>query len=188
MNILRSLLPIVLAVASLSCSSDLANPGINLPKGTSKGYRTVRLTAKTPYKTTPTRYQDGQRWVREAIAGQFRANGLQVVASGPADLLVGHLVVVQDGAMTTSLDEYFGSGIEAKAISDLAHHRGVDETNRAGDFKKAGLVIDVMDARTQKLVFRNYVKRDLLPTGTAAATRRQVVNQAVAETLAPFFR
>ena len=187
MTVLRPIFIILLAVALLSCSSDLDSTDIYLPKGTSKGYRTVRLTSESPHQATPARYQDGQRLIRKALEGQFRTKGLQVT-TGPADLLVGHLVIVQDGIMTTSLDEYFGSGIEAKAISDLAHQRGVDESGGTGNFKKAGLVIDVMDARTQKLVFRNYVKRDLLPAGTPDATRRQIIDQAVAETLAPFFR
>ena len=178
----RTILTFALAALALGCST-----GVDLPKGTSRGYTSARLMSKQPHLTIPAEYQSAQSRIRRSISTELARNGLQVT-SGPADLIVGHLVVLQDSAMTTYLDEYYGSGVEAEAISDAAHQAGVIESKRREYFQQAGLVIDVVDARTNELVFRNYVRRDILPAGTPASTREQVVNQAVAETLAPFFR
>ncbi len=175
-------LVLALAALVLGCSS-----GIDLPKGSARGYTTVRLIGQQPHLTIPAEYKSAQNRIRRAISNELQRNGLQVT-SGPAQLIVAHLVVLQDNAMTTYLDDYYGSGLEAEAIADAAHQSQVVEGKRREYFRQAGLVIDVIDASTNKLIFRNYVKRDILPPGTPASTRNQVVDQAVAETLAPFFR
>ena len=182
MRAFRGVVTISLAVLVLGCSS-----GVDTPKGTSKGYASARLMQRAPHLTPEPKYEPAQKMIREAISGQFRTNGLQMT-SGAADLIVAHLVVLQDNAMTTYLDDFYGSGSDAESISDLAHERGVIKSDRRDYFHQAGLVIDVLDARTNELVFRNYVKRDVLPEGTSDSVRRQVISQAVAETLAPFFR
>ena len=48
-------------------------------------------------------------------------------------------------------------------------------------------MIDVIDARTNKLVYRNYYKSDIAQ-GTSDAVRSQRINAGVAQALAPFFK
>jgi hypothetical protein len=175
-------LALIFGLLVAGCSS-----GVDTPKGSSRGYSSVRLMARAPHLAPEPEYESGQQMIRGAISAQCSANGLRVT-SGAADLVIAHLVVLQDNAMTTYLEDFYGAGADAESIADVAHERGVIKGKRRDYFQQAGLVIDVLDARTNKLVFRNYVKRDMLPEGASDSARRQVINQAVAETLAPFFR
>lgn len=164
-----------------------ATPELPLPKGTSKGSHSIRLKEKSSYQSTPSKYQPGQRRVREAISSQLRSKGLQITSENP-ELVVAHLVIIQEDATTTALGEYFGSGLETEAIADLAHRRGVVDKKQPEYFQRAGLVIDILDAKTDELIFRNYVIRDILPEGTPDEVRQRLVSEAVQEVLAPFFR
>ena len=178
--------PHLSVLAVLLSLSACTTGNLDFPKGTSKGYSSARLITIVPGRSTEPEFAFGQAMIRQSIARQFKANGLEFT-DGPADLIVAHLVVIQDNDSTTYLDEYFGSTIEAEAISDLAHRRGVIEGKEREAFNRAGLVVDVLDARTNELVFRNYVKRDILPPGTSNTVRAQFIEEAVAETLQPFF-
>lgn len=180
---LRVLLPLAAALLLTSCSSS-----IEMPKGTSKGYQSARLVRRAPNAPGPANAEEQKvhGMIQKALATQFADNGIAYGSSG-SDLVVAYLVVYQETGMTTSFDEYFGYASSAEEITDRAHERGVVKGKRTDYYESAGIVIDITDARTNELVYRNYYKSDIV-RGTADAARSQRINAAVAQTLAPFFR
>ena len=171
------------AVLLAGCASE-----VPLPKGTSKGYTSARLVRTgAPVDTEgPEGSAEVNKTVQEAIAAQFRANGMPFGA-GNADLIVAYMLIRQDVAMTTINRNYFGHGRDAEAIMEEAHTRGVLKNKRPDQFEAGAIVIDILDAQTNKLVYRSYSKRDLIENVTEE-TRRRRINEAVAEALGPFFR
>ena len=89
--------------------------------------------------------------------------------------------------MTATYPNYFGYGRSADEIADLAHTRGVLDSKRPDFFRQAGIVIDVIDSRTNKLVYRGFSKGDVVKNASAG-TRAARIDAAVAQGLAPFFR
>jgi hypothetical protein len=181
---MNSICPLLVFPVLLLCS---CVSSLEVLSGSSKDYASVRLIDKTPNIDTPTRYQQGQVWLRNDIQDLCNQNGLKV-SSGPAELEIAHLVIIQNNITTTSLSEYFGSGLEAEALGNLAHRQGVVKSKEVEQFNRAGLVINVRETKTGKLIYRKYVKRDILPEGTPLEVRQRLVREAVIETLSPFFR
>lgn len=182
MKTIRILSLVAIAAALTACSS-----GVDMPKGSSKGYTSARLVAakaNSPASSANERKIHGM--IKNSIAAQFKSAGM-AYNQGAADLVVSYLVIYQDNAMTTYYDEYFGYSSNPEEISDVAHQRGVIESKRPDRFERAGLVVDVIDARTYKLVYRNFATGDIV-RGVSDATRAQRVNQAVNTALGPFFR
>jgi hypothetical protein len=138
-----------------SLASILAScgPGIDQPKGTSKGYTSARLTQRNPnLPTISDPVQSGiHGMIQNSLRKQFTAKGL-AYGSANADLVVAYLVIYQETGMAASHDEYFGYGRSADAIIDRAHERGVIESKRPDFFRRAGIVIDLIDHKTNKLV------------------------------------
>ena len=58
---------------------------------------------------------------------------------------------------------------------------------RPDEFEAGAIVIDILDAKDNQLIYRHFAKRDLLE-GADTATRNARINEAVAEALEPFFR
>lgn len=88
--------------------------------------------------------------------------------------------------MTADYRDYFGYGRNVDDIATLAHNRGA-LGNRPDFFRQAGIVIDVIDSRTNKLVYRGFSKNDVVK-GASSSTRAARIDAAVAEALANFFR
>jgi len=88
--------------------------------------------------------------------------------------------------MTADFRDYFGYGRNADDIAILAHNRGA-LGSRPDYFRQAGIVIDVIDSRTNKLVYRGHVKQDVMVNATEA-TRAARIDAAVAQALADFFQ
>lgn len=163
-------------------------PGVDMPKGTSKGYQSARLVKRDPGRPAITNATEQQvnGMIQKSIANQFTAKGL-AYGKGDADLTVAYLVIYQEPGMTARYDDYFGYGRNPDEISDLAHTRGALENQRPDYFRQAGVVIDVIDSRTHKLVYRNFAKGDVIK-GASADTRAARIDAGVAQALAGFFR
>ena len=180
-------LPLLLAAATsfffVSCA-----PHVDQPNGTSKGYNSARLIQRDPGSPAVTDPVEKQvhSMIQRSLAGQFTGNGLSY-GGGGADLTVAYLVVYQEPGMTATYEDYFGYGRSSEEIADLAHTRGALENKRPDFFRQAGIVIDVIDSRTHKLVYRGFSKNDVVK-GASAGTRAARIDAAVAEALAPFFR
>ncbi len=159
-----------------------------MPKGTSKGYTSARIVVRDPGAAPITNATEKQVYgmIRNSIASQFTSHGMTFGNSG-ADLTVAYMVIYQEPGMTARYDDYFGYGRDGDAISDTAHIRGSLENERPDYFRQAGLVIDVIDNNTQKLVYRGFAKGDVIKSASAS-TRASRINAGVAQALADFFR
>lgn len=118
--------------------------------------------------------------IQDAIAQNLAARGLRKVGSG-GDVIVAYLVIVGNNATTESIATYFGYGRDAAALSDRAHDAYTASKNP--DYFAAGtLLIDVVDARTFKVLKRNYAVRPIL-VKPSADVRALNIQQAVDEVL-----
>lgn len=178
--------PFRLLAASFALLLAACGPGVDLPKGSSRGYHSARLvkTGRTPDFADDN--ATANRQIQQALADEFRSHGLQVGAPD-SDLVVGYLILVQDNFSTTALDDYFGYGRDLEEIVSAAQIQGVLNNPRPDEFQSGTIVIDVMDAKTSKLVYRNHATRDLAPNASAGV-RQQRIREAVAQALDPFFR
>lgn len=161
---------------------------VDQPQGTSKGYSSARLIQPNPNAlpiSDPTQ-RSIHRMIQSSIKRGFTSNGLQYGTSG-ADLVVAYLVIYQEPGMTASFPEYFGYGRDAEEISDYAHVRGVLGNRRPDYFRQAGIVVDVIDTHTNKLVFRGFAKGDVVKSA-GDADRRQRIDTAIDDAVKPFFR
>ena len=174
----------VLATALLaSCTS-----GVDRPQGTRKGYNSARLIQRDPNLPAPSRDIEKQvhGMIQKSIAGQFTSRGM-AYGKGDSDLVVAYLVIYQEPGVTADYRDYFDHGRDADQISSLAHTRGVLKNERPDYFRQAGIVIDVIDSRTNKLVYRGFSKNDVVKDASTS-TRAARIDAAVAEALESFFR
>lgn len=179
----RLLTPLALAAALLaSCTGH-----VDQPKGTCKGYASARLIQRDPNLTAPSTTIEKQvhGMIQKSLAGQFASKGMSY-GKGDADLVVAYLVIYQEPGMTADYRDYFGYGRNVDDIAARAHNRGA-LGSRPDFFRQAGIVIDVIDSRTHKLVYRGFSKTDVVK-GASASTRAARIDAAVAEALANFFR
>jgi hypothetical protein len=124
--------------------------------------------------------------IQDALANSFRSNGIAIDREN-AELVVGYLLLIQDNATTLLIDDYFGYGRDAEHIADVAHIRGVVDNKSPDQFERGAIVIDVMDAKTNKLVYRNFAKRDI-HRGLSDSVRKQRIQEAIDEAMQKFFR
>lgn len=176
------ILTAIAALGLVSCSTS-----VDMPKGTRMGYTSARLIQRDPAGTpvTGTTEKQVHGMIQNSISKQFTAKGMAYGHSN-ADLVVAYMVIYQEPGMTSSYETYFGYGRDASEISELAHTRGALENKRPEYFRQAGVVIDVIDSRTNKLVYRNFAKGDVIK-GASSGTRAARIDAAVAQALAPFF-
>jgi hypothetical protein len=157
-----------------------------MPKGSSKGYSTVRFVApNAPLGADKTpAFVEGNRMVKKAITAQLEKNGLKVV-EGNADLIVAYLIILQDNISTSYSNQYYGLQDFSDIVS-LAHKEGMKKHYPEAVQKRA-LVIDLIDAKTYKLVYRNYALSGML-ANLSEQERQEHANNVVTQTLQRFFR
>lgn len=170
----------LLAIFVAGCST------VPMPKGSSKGYSTVRFIApnKPLGDDDSPRFVESNRMIKEAVAAQMEKNGLQIV-EGDADLIVAHLIILKDNASTSYCNQYYGLQ-DFFSVVALAHEEGMKK-HYPEHVQKRALVIDLIDARTYKLVYRNYALSGTL-ANLSEQDRQAYINNAVAEALQQFFR
>ena len=175
-------LAVTTALLAISCSKH-----IDMPKGTSKGYNSARLVQRNSQSPSITDANEKQvhSMIQKSISKQFGAKGMSY-GDRNAQLVVAYLVIYQEPGMTASYEDYFGYGRDTEKISDVAHTRGSLKNKRPDYFRQAGVLIDVIDSSTNKLVYRNLAKGDVVK-GASAGTRAAKIDAAVGQALAPFF-
>lgn len=184
--------PLRLPFAVLFCATLFVScKSVPMPKGTAKGYSTARFVKLKPgiEHDLAEPSVDLNQMVKHAVAMTFEENGISVHQS-EGELMLGFLILSQDKVSTTRIDTYFGYKDDAGKIQSHAHKMGVVKNeSRNPDFTlgKGAVVIDVVDAKTQRLIFRNYAVRDLVGDLTEQE-RLSRIEEAVAEALNPFFR
>ncbi len=170
----------VLAFCFAGCKS------VPMPKGTSQGYSTVRYIAPNAplAEDQLPRFVEAHRMIKAAVESEMENHGLKMVDQN-ADLIVAHLIILQDNVSTSYSNQYFGLKNFSELV-DLAHKEGMKESYPEKVLKRA-VVIDLMDAKTNKLVYRDYAL-----TGSVAhlseAERQEHIQNLVAQALQKFFR
>ena len=124
--------------------------------------------------------QQVNAFVQEAIAGDLAAKGVKFVAQG-GEVTVAYLIIVGNNVSTSAINEYFGYGSDAAALSDKAQ-KAYTEGKERGYFQAGTLLIDIINSRTQKLLARNCVTRPALQNPSADA-RKTHIEEAVNEAL-----
>ena len=187
MKRLRLLAALSLAAVITSCST-----GIEQPKGTSQGYSSARLIERnddadvTDDAIAVAKEKKIHGMIQKAIQHEFSSHGLNYGKSG-ADLKVAYLVMIQNNAITFHYNDYFGQGRDADALAEYAHLKGVSKGTRDEFFERVIIVVDVIDTKTDKLIFRNHYINDIVDVPTDAV-RKKRVQAAIKGTLASFFK
>ena len=174
-----SILALVIAGVA-GCSS------VPMPKGNSKKYSSVRFIneKKSAEFYESDRSKEVNQVLQQAISAEFKKHGMNVLEKD-AELIIAYLIIVQDKVATTTIDNHFGYRDTSEAIGKI-HEEGIG--GRDPEYvKKGALVIDLIDAKTMKLVYRNYATRGAGEnlSGDALRTRLTDVTQ---EILTAFFK
>jgi hypothetical protein len=122
------------------------------------------------------------RLIQTAIATNLTAKGLSRTPAG-GDVFLAYLVILGDNVSTTDVNDYFGYGRDSDALMDKAHEKFAIESKNPNQFVAGSLVIDVIDAKTYKLLYRNYAVRQVLrnvPEDVRAERIQAAVDQALA--------
>lgn len=176
-----------LAVLLSSCA-----PSIEIPKGTVKGYSSARLIERnlevevTDDPVALAKEEKVHGMFQKALKNEFSNHG-KSYGKADADLKVAYLVMIQNNAITFHYNDYFGKGRDADAIAEYAHLKGATNSKRDEFFERFIILIDVIDTKTGKLVFRNHYTKDIVDV-PSDQQRKQRIQTLVKETLAPFFQ
>ncbi len=173
----------ICALGMSACSNS-----INMPKGNSRGYDSARIVKRAPdsIPIQTSREVDVHNLIHKNIQHQFTSHGLSFNSLN-SDLLVAYMVIYQDSSITTAYDDYFGYHRNGDEILNIAHEKGVVDGKRPEYFERAGLLVDVIDSKTNKLIYRNISVGDLV-NGPSDVRRPELVRAAVNEALAAFFK
>jgi len=114
--------------------------------------------------------------IQQALTDDLNTKGLTKVPTG-GDVIVAYLVILGNNVGTESINTYFGYGRDAAALQDKAHKAYT--SNKSPNYFQAGtLVVDIIDAKSFKLLRRNYVTRPVLQN-PAAEVRETNIREAV---------
>lgn len=116
--------------------------------------------------------------IQDAITQGLNQRGV-APATGEPDVLVAYLVVVGDNTTTVRFDEYFGYGRDASDLQQMAH-REYTSTGNPNYFEAGTLLVDLIDARSFKLLWRQHVNRPVIRDLSESA-RRERIEEAVQE-------
>jgi hypothetical protein len=93
--------------------------------------------------------------IQDAIANNLTQKGLARVEEG-GDIKVAFLVIVGNNVSTMAINDYFGYGRDDAELADIAHKAYAVNSKNPDYFEAGTLLIDLIDARTFKLLLRNY--------------------------------
>lgn len=179
---IRKIALLLFAVLITSCANK-----VDMPRGTSEGFDSARLIQRNRNSTiSDATERKVHGMIQRSLASQFKANGMSW-GRGDADLIVAYMVIYQEPAMTATYNDYFGYGRDGTQIAERAHDVGVLDSKRPDYFNSAAIVVDIIDARTNKLVYRNYAQGDVV-SGVSDSQRSGRISGAVAQALGEFFR
>lgn len=124
----------------------------------------------------PDRWAPIHAMIQDSISRNLAQKGLNHVASG-GDVIVAYLVIVGDNASTEAVSTYFGYSRNAGALHDKAHE-AYNNSKNPNYFQAGTLLVDIIDAKSYKLLKRSYVVRPLL-ANPSAEIRVERIQEAV---------
>jgi hypothetical protein len=139
---------------------------------------TYSFIAKTP--SVAPEYSDRREQVHALIQDSISRNlvgkGLNKLPSG-GDVIVAYLVIIGNNASTEAISTYFGYDRDAAALHDKAQDAYAGSKN-PNYFEAGTLLVDIIDAKTNKLLKRSYVVRPIL-SNPSAEVRAERIQEAV---------
>ena len=120
--------------------------------------------------------------IQAAIIKNLAAKGLNRT-DGTGDMIVAYLVILGNNVSTEAITTYFGSGRDAGALHDRAHAAYTGDLN-PNHFEAGTLLIDVIDAKTYELLYRNFAVQPVMWQATTeerAGRIQAAVNAALAK-------
>lgn len=118
------------------------------------------------------------RMIQGAITENLAARGVARIPTG-GDVLVAYLVITGSNVSTEAISDYFGYREDASALHDRAHDVYTGSKN-PDHFEAGTLLIDIIDAKSFKLLKRGYATRPImrnLSTASRATRIREVVDE-----------
>jgi len=121
--------------------------------------------------------------IQDSISRNLATKGVNRVSSG-GDVTVAYLIIVGNNASTVAIHDYFGYGRDFAALQDKAQDAYSNSKN-PNLFEAGTLLVDIIDAKSFKLLKRAYVTRPILsnPTAEVRAERIQEAVDAVLSTV-----
>ena len=163
---------------------------IDLPKGKSKGYSSYRIYKHAPDSVPDFSSKEDRTHerIKAALRQEFSEHGLE--ESEPAEdaeLVVAYLLIVQDGATSTAIRDYYISS--GSKILSKAHRRSLRKPKKyyTDTYITGSLIVDIIDKKNNKLIYRDYATRKVFDY-LSEEEREQTVVEVVAEATADFFR
>lgn len=176
MNLKLSVVAALCGVVLVGCSS----VPTRVDKGPVQATSYTLMKSKAPASVVVNeRRERVHKLIQAAIASELEQKGLQPKASG-GNVQVGYMVIVADNATTATYDEYFGYGRDASDLSEKAH-KTLSKSKSRDLFEVGAIVIDVVDARDSKLLFRSIAHMDV--SDVTSANRAERINTLVASCL-----
>ena len=136
--------------------------------------------ALTPPATD--RREIAHQQIQEAIIKDLAAKGL-TRTNGTGDVIVAYMIILGNNVSTEAVTTYFGSGRDAAALHDKAQSAYTSSPN-PNTFEAGTLLIDVIDAKTYELLYRNFVVRPVMWQATTeerAGRIQEAVDAALAK-------
>lgn len=192
LTIVMKLLPLFSALALAAVfSSCSTGTGIDMPRGNIGEYQSASLIARNPNAENFGSPQSKalknkvHGMIKKSISSEFSRQGV-TYGKSQADLTVAYLILLQNKAITYHYNDYFGHGPNANEIARIAHERGVVKKEVSNYHNRAGILVDIIDRKTNQIVYRNFYATDVIhvPSDSARASR---IDYAVRSALAPFF-
>ena len=109
--------------------------------------------------------------IQEAITQDLAQRGIKKVAAD-GDVTVAYLVITGNNAVTASYDDYFGTREDGFDLSAKAH-TAYNASKNPGPFQAGTLIIDLIDSKSYKLLWRSYASRPILENPTVAGRDRE---------------
>ena len=119
--------------------------------------------------------------IQNAITANLAGKELTRVANN-GDVFLAYLVILGNDVATTAVNDYFGYGRDSDALLDKAHEKFTVDSKNPNTFVAGTLVIDVIDAKTYKLLYRDYAVRQVLrnvPDDVRAERIQEAVDAAL---------
>ena len=139
---------------------------------------TFNFIAKTP--SMAPEYADRREpihaLIQDSISRNLASKGLSRLASG-GDVVVAYLIIIGNNASTEAISTYFGYGRDASALHNKAQNAYAGSKN-PNYFEAGTLLVDLIDAKTYKLLKRSYVVRPIL-SNPSAEVRAEHIQEAV---------
>ncbi len=117
--------------------------------------------------------------IQSAIITDLAAKGL-VRTDGPSDVIVAYMIILGNNVSTEAVTTYFGAGRDADLLHTKAQNAYTGSRN-PNNFEAGTLLIDVIDAKTYELLYRDFTVRPV--NGNATTTERDNLIQQSVETV-----